>query len=209
MNYNDAVFESASGLAKQLPETDLPEIVFSGKSNVGKSSLINKILNRKALARVSASPGKTATINFYRLQECRFVDLPGYGYAKVSKTEKQRWAALVESYFAADRNIALIVQILDARHKPTSDDFDMLNFLIESELPFLAVCTKSDKLNKGETEKRKAYFEELFRESETPFMFFSSTKGCGLDEMKAEIENAIERVAPFETDDDESELENQ
>ena len=113
MNFNEVAFEYAAGTVKQLPASDLPEIVFSGHSNVGKSSLINKLVQRKALARVSAQPGKTATINFYKLRSCRFVDLPGYGYAKVSKAEKERWASLVEGYLSAQRNIALIVQIIE------------------------------------------------------------------------------------------------
>ena len=102
MNFNEVAFEFAAGRVDQLPESDMPEIVFSGHSNVGKSSLINKLVQRKALARVSAQPGKTATINFYKLKEFRMVDLPGYGYAKVSKAEKDRWAKLVEGYFAQD-----------------------------------------------------------------------------------------------------------
>ena len=117
MNFNDVSFEYAAGTVRQLPKSDMPEVVFSGHSNVGKSSLINKLVQRKALARVSAQPGKTATVNFYRLQEFRMVDLPGYGYAKVSKAEKQRWASLVEGYFSNERNISLIIQIIDIRHK--------------------------------------------------------------------------------------------
>ena len=104
MRFDNGVFELAAGRSSQLPAGDLPEIVFSGKSNVGKSSLINKLLNRKNLARVSATPGKTATINFYRLDQARLVDLPGYGYAKVSLAEKKRWAELVEGYFQQERN---------------------------------------------------------------------------------------------------------
>ena len=107
----------------------MPEIIFSGKSNVGNSSLINKILYRKSIARVSSQPGKTATINFFSLKEAYLVDLPGYGYAKVSQAEKQRWSELMEGYFAQDRNIALVVQICDMRHPPTKDDMTMIDFL--------------------------------------------------------------------------------
>ena len=130
MNFQNVEFELAAGRKDQLPKCTAPEIVFSGKSNVGKSSLINKLVNRKALARVSATPGKTATINFYRLPECRLVDLPGYGYAKVSKGERDRWASLVEGYFAQDRNVALVIQLVDMRHKPTADDLQMVDFLL-------------------------------------------------------------------------------
>ena len=186
MNFQAVEFE-----ADQLKRSELPEIVFSGKSNVGKSSLINKLVNRKALARVSATPGKTATINFFRLPDCRLVDLPGYGYAKVSQSEKQRWAKLMQGYFDGERRIALVVQILDMRHAPTADDFDMINFLIERDLPFLAVCTKCDKLNKTQFNAQVKYFTELFEEHEIPFIPFSSQTGFGLDELKARIEAAV------------------
>ena len=154
MNFNEVNFEFAAGTVKQLPQSDIPEIVFSGHSNVGKSSLINKLVQRKALARVSAQPGKTATINFYRLRNCRFVDLPGYGYAKVSKAEKERWAGLVEGYLSSQRKIALIIQIIDIRHKPTKDDYDMLSFLYNSNAPFVIALTKKDKLKKTAYEKQ-------------------------------------------------------
>ena len=191
MNFQAVEFEAAAGRADQLKRSELPEIVFSGKSNVVKSSLINKLVNRMALARVSATPGKTATINFFRLPDCRLVDLPGYGYAKVSQSEKQRWAKLMQGYFDGERRIALVVQILDMRHASTADDFDMINFLIERDLPFLAVCTKCDKLNKTQFNAQVKYFTELFEEHEIPFIPFSSQTGFGLDELKARIEAAV------------------
>ncbi|MBQ3970276.1 MAG: ribosome biogenesis GTP-binding protein YsxC [Clostridia bacterium] len=128
MNFNKAEFEFAAGNASQLPESVIPEVVFSGRSNVGKSSLINKLVNRKALARVSATPGKTATINFFRVDKFHLVDLPGYGYAKVSKTEKQRWADLMEGYFTGERYYTLVVQIVDMRHSPSADDMNMIEY---------------------------------------------------------------------------------
>ncbi|MEG1426412.1 MAG: ribosome biogenesis GTP-binding protein YihA/YsxC [Oscillospiraceae bacterium] len=191
MNYQLAEFEFSAGEKDQLPISDLPEIIFSGKSNVGKSSLINKLLNRKSLARVSATPGKTATINSYKLLECRFIDLPGYGYAKVSASEKKRWGNLVEGYFNQVRNIRLVVQILDIRHKPSLDDISMLNFLIEKDIPFVVACTKKDKLNKTELEKQLAVFSALFQENEITFLPFSSVKGDGVEELKTIIEQAI------------------
>ncbi len=191
MNFQAVEFEAAAGRADQLKPSDLPEIVFSGKSNVGKSSLINKLVNRKALARVSATPGKTATINFFRLPSCRLVDLPGYGYAKVSQGEKQRWAKLMQGYFDGDRRIALVIQILDMRHAPTADDYDMINYLIERDFPFLAVCTKCDKLNKTQFDEQVKYFTELFEEHEIPFIPFSSRTGFGLEELKQRIEAAV------------------
>ena len=193
MDFQNVTFELAAGRKDQLPKADVPEIVFSGKSNVGKSSLINKLVNRKALARVSATPGKTATINFYRLPDCRLVDLPGYGYAKVSKGERDRWASLVEGYFAQKRNVALVIQLVDMRHKPTADDLQMIAFMQQTGLPFMVVCTKSDKLNKGETEKQAALFNQLFQEEEIVWQPFSSTKGTGLEELKQRIEAAVKQ----------------
>ncbi len=193
MDFQNVTFELAAGRKDQLPKAGVPEIVFSGKSNVGKSSLINKLVNRKALARVSATPGKTATINFYRLPDCRLVDLPGYGYAKVSKGERDRWASLVEGYFAQKRNVALVIQLVDMRHKPTADDLQMIAFMQQTGLPFMVVCTKSDRLNKGETEKQAALFNQLFQEEEIVWQPFSSTKGTGLEELKQRIEAAVKQ----------------
>ncbi len=188
MNFNIVEFEFAAGNIEQMPESDMPEVVFSGKSNVGKSSLINKLLNRKALARVSATPGKTATINSYRLSDCRLMDLPGYGYAKVSHSEKEKWGRLMESYFNSDRDIRLVVQILDIRHKPTVEDYKMINFMIDREIPFIIACTKKDKLNKTELAKQMKMFDELFGEHEIQFLPFSAQKGDGVEELKKIIE---------------------
>ena len=154
MNLQDAAFEAAYGTFAQLPTSDLPEIAFSGRSNVGKSSLLNRLFNRKSLARVSSVPGKTVTINFYSVGDVRFVDLPGYGYAKVPKAEKIRWAEMMEGYFNSDRNIKLVVQLVDMRHPPTKDDLQMLSFLRENKIPFVVALTKSDKLNKTEYAQR-------------------------------------------------------
>ncbi len=192
MNFQNAEFEMAAGTAKQLPKAGLPEIAFSGRSNVGKSSLLNKLVNRKALARTSSTPGKTATINFYRLMECRFVDLPGYGYAKVAKSEKERWATLVNGYFAQDRQLRLVLQLVDMRHKPTADDLQMIDFLQSGRYPFAVICTKSDKLNKSETAAQMELFTELFATKGIAFYPFSAVKGSGLDEIKALITSAVE-----------------
>lgn len=191
MDFQKVEFEFAAGRKDQLPASDLPEIVFSGRSNVGKSSLLNRLVNRKALARVSATPGKTATINFYRLPGCRFVDLPGYGYAKVSKSEKDRWASLVEGYFAQDRQVALVVQLVDMRHKPSAHDMQMIDFLLGIGAPFAVVCTKSDKLNKTETAAQMGLFEGLLGPAGIPFYPFSAVKGDGLQEVRGRIEEAV------------------
>ena len=195
MNFNDVSFEYAAGTVRQLPKSDMPEVVFSGHSNVGKSSLINKLVQRKALARVSAQPGKTATVNFYRLQEFRMVDLPGYGYAKVSKAEKQRWASLVEGYFSNDRNISLIIQIIDIRHKPTKDDYDMIDFLYNCNAPFVIVLTKKDKLKKTAYEKRiEEIMDELADYEGVQLIPFSAVNGEGLNDFKEVIEEYIKEI---------------
>lgn len=192
MNFNEVSFEFAAGKVDQLPKSDIPEIVFSGHSNVGKSSLINKLVQRKALARVSSQPGKTATINFYRLREFRMVDLPGYGYAKVSKAEKDRWAKLVEGYFNQQRKCALVIQILDLRHPPTDDDLHMIDYLYRSGFNFAAVLTKSDKLKKTQFEKQMEYYKDIFSTIEhVPLIPFSAQTGFGNDEIRNLIEESI------------------
>lgn len=193
MRFDNGVFELAVGRSGQLPAGDLPEIVFSGKSNVGKSSLINKLLNRKNLARVSATPGKTATINFYRLDQARLVDLPGYGYAKVSLAEKKRWAELVEGYFQQERNLALVVQLVDMRHPPTKDDLHMIEFLCDGGFPFLVALTKSDKLNQTERRQRLAALEEAFSDYESLRLIpFSSVTGEGVEELREILSSVAE-----------------
>ena len=179
-------FETSVGVAKQLAESDLPEVVFSGKSNVGKSSLINKLLNRKAIAKVSSTPGKTSTINFFKALNFRIVDLPGYGYAKVSKAEKLRWQELIDGYFSSGRDIRLIVQLLDMRHPPTQNDIQMLEFLDNSGYGFMIALTKSDKLNKSEFEKRLTSLEtELdFIKSDVTAVPFSAVTGDGADKIR-------------------------
>lgn len=195
MKYQNASFACAAGRPDQLPACTLPEIVFSGKSNVGKSTLINKLLNRKSLARVSSTPGKTGTINFYALSDCRLVDLPGYGYAKVSDSEKARWAQLVEGYLAARRRVACVFQLLDMRHEPTADDLHMIQFLLDQELPFALVATKSDKLNKTQRAAQLGLFADCFREiPDIPLIPFSSQTGEGVEELRRLIDEACAKV---------------
>ncbi len=193
MRFDNAVFETSFGVAAQLKESDLPEIAFSGKSNVGKSSLLNRLLGRKSLARVSSTPGKTVTINFFKVSDCRFVDLPGYGYAKVSNNEKLRWSELMETYFSSGRDIRLVVQLIDMRHAPGKQDIDMIEYMIERSIPFVAVLTKCDKLNKSE---RMAQLESicsvLAKYGNIPVIPFSSTKGEGVDELRSYIEKTLQ-----------------
>ncbi len=193
MNFNNADFEAAFGELHQLPDSDLPEVCFSGRSNVGKSSLINKLLNRKSLARVSSTPGKTVTVNFYRLDGLRLVDLPGYGYAKVPFAEKDRWSQLMEGYFRTGRDIRLVLQLVDMRHSATQFDISMLEFLRYHKLPYAIVLTKSDKLNKTETEKRLSeIYDELGELADSVEIIpFSALKGTGAEEIRRIIEKAI------------------
>ena len=177
MNYHKVKFLTSFGTAGQLPPSEKPEIVFAGRSNVGKSSLINRLFNQKSLARVSATPGKTATINFFETENLIFADLPGYGYAKVSRGEKRRWADLIEGYFAQDRDIALVLSLVDSRHPPSADDRMMLEFLIENELPFVVVLTKIDKLSPRQRQEL-SYGEQL------TLLPFSSQTGEGREELR-------------------------
>lgn len=193
MRWESAAFEAAAGLSSQLPGSTMPEIVFSGRSNVGKSSLINRLTGRKSLARTSATPGKTATINFYRLDSARLVDLPGYGYARVSDSERRRWSELIEGYFNDDRDVRLVVQLLDIRHTPSKDDYQMLEYMVEREIPFIAVLTKADKLNKTERAQRLAAFEEELADYEGIFTLpFSSSNGEGAEQLRNILLDAIE-----------------
>lgn len=193
MNYSKAEFKAAYGTFSQIPRSELPEIAFSGRSNVGKSSLINKLLGRKSLARVSAVPGKTITINFYSLEKLHIVDLPGYGYAKVAKNEKLRWAELIEGYLNDDRNLALVVQLVDFRHSPTADDIMMINFLIDSGIPFIIALTKADKLKKREREERRAaLLHEIPCAEDITMIEFSAETGEGVEELRAILEDIAE-----------------
>lgn len=186
MNYNKASFLCSYGISSQLPPSDRMEIAFAGRSNVGKSTAINKIFNRKSLARVSAVPGKTATINFYQVENVHFVDLPGYGYAKVAKSEKHRWSELIEGYFAQDRDLRLVAELVDMRHPPTALDIQMVDFLIAHELPFLVLLTKSDKLNKKERAERLLKIrEELPCGNQITVLPFSGETGEGVSELRA------------------------
>lgn len=193
MNYNRSEFQASYGISSQLPAADRPEFAFSGRSNVGKSSLINKLCNRKNLARVSATPGKTATINFYRVDTAYFVDLPGYGFAKVSNAERARWDELINGYFEAGRPLKLLVQLLDCRHDPSADDRQMLEYLRYHRIPFVVVLTKADKLKKSEVAACLARFEEICAEYGCRHVFLTSAeKGTGVEEVRACLDAQLE-----------------
>ena len=194
MNFNDARYVSSYGVISQLPASSRPEVAFAGRSNVGKSSLLNALLNRKALAKVSSKPGKTQTINFFSVDNCDFVDLPGYGFAKVSRSELDRWADLIEGYFNQERNFALAISLVDVRHSPSDLDKTMVSYLKEMQLPFVVVLTKADKLSKQKVQNQKRAIErELELDESAQVVVTSSEKKIGIDQLKKIIVEHVER----------------
>ena len=192
MNFNNVEFLISAAAPKDFPKNRMPEIAFAGKSNVGKSSVINRVLNRKNFARVGEKPGKTIHVNYFTVdKKCYFVDLPGYGYAQVSQSEKQRWGKLMEDYFAAGR-IDLGVLIVDYRHPPTKNDITMADWFIQSGCPFVVVANKMDKLKKSELEPNLVTIrQDLELPEGTPIIPFSAEKGNGKDELVRMILNAV------------------
>lgn len=192
INANNVSLKISAGEPKQFPKNPFPQIAFSGRSNVGKSSLINTLLNRKSMARVSSSPGKTITVNFYDVDGKLFlVDLPGYGYAKRTKTEQLKWSTLVDGYFTNNQNIdllKLVVQLVDSRIGLTKDDVDMVSFMNQMDIPYIIVATKTDKLNKTEREKSVTSLitNPVLRQSTQIIMFSSETR-----EGKSDVWDAI------------------
>ena len=193
MNFHKVEFLISAAAPKDFPQNRLPEIAFAGKSNVGKSSVINRILNRKNFARVGEKPGKTVHVNYFTVDSrCYFVDLPGYGYAKVSQAEKDRWGKLMEDYFAAGR-IDLGVMIVDARHAPTNNDITMAKWFMDSGCPFVVVANKLDKVKKSEIEPNLAAIRrDLELSDETPVIPFSAENGTGRDELVRYILSAAQ-----------------
>ena len=184
MNLQNVEFLISAASPKDFPQNRMPEIAFAGKSNVGKSSVINRLLQRKNFARVGEKPGKTIHVNYFTVDKCcYFVDLPGYGFAKVSQAEKERWGRLMEDYFAAGR-IDLGILIVDARHAPTNNDITMANWFLESQCPFVVVANKLDKLKKSEIEPNlKIIREDLELPENCPVIPFSAEKGTGREDL--------------------------
>lgn len=194
MNFNNLEFLISAVSPKNFPQRNLPEIAFAGKSNVGKSSVINRILQRKNFARVGEKPGKTIHVNYFMVDnQCYFVDLPGYGYAKVSQVEKQRWGKLMEDYFASNR-IDLGVFIVDARHAPTNNDITMARWFLDSGCPFVVVANKLDKLKKSEIEPNmQTIREDLELPEDCPVIPFSAEMGTGRDELLKWILSTVQQ----------------
>ena len=193
MNLHNAEFIRSAASLADCPKDSLPQIAFAGRSNVGKSSVINRLLQRKNFARVGEAPGKTTHINYFLIDKAMYlVDLPGYGYAKVPKHEKERWAKLIESYFADPDLITLGVLIVDARHKPTANDIIMANWFQQSQRPFAVVANKMDKLRKAQIEGNlQTIRETLMLGDDVPVIRFSAEKGEGREELLAHILKTI------------------
>ena len=194
MQINKAEFKCSSERISQVPKDALKDIAFIGRSNVGKSSLINMLTGRQGLAKVSGTPGKTRLINHFLIDNAWYlVDLPGYGYAKVSQAEKKRWQGLIQGYFAADRDLRLTLQLVDMRHPPTADDRQMIDFMIETGIPFVVVLTKADKLNKTQRQERWNAFQQEFAGYEGIRLIpFSAVTGEGVEELRDIIVSVTE-----------------
>lgn len=194
MNFQNVEFLISAASPKDFPANRLPEIAFAGKSNVGKSSVINRLLQRKNFARVGDKPGKTIHVNYFTLdRKCYLVDLPGYGFAKVSQSEKERWGKLMEDYFAADR-ITLGILIVDYRHPPTNNDITMARWFLDSGCPFAVVANKMDKLKKSELEPNlKLIRQDLELPDTCPVIPFSAEKGDGRDALVKLILDTVEK----------------
>ena len=192
MNLHNVEFLISAARSGDFPGNRLPEIAFAGKSNVGKSSVINRLLNRKNFARVGEKPGKTIHVNYFVIdKKCYFVDLPGYGYAQVSQAEKDRWGKLMEDYFAAGR-IDLGVMIVDCRHAPTNNDITMVRCFLDSNCPFVVVANKLDKVKKSQIEGNlQVIRQDLELPEDCPIIPFSAEKGDGKDELIRMILNVV------------------
>lgn len=199
MVINKSVLEAVAVRAAQYPPDDLPEIAFAGRSNVGKSSLLNLITGRKSLARVSGSPGKTRTINFYRCNDrFRIVDLPGYGYAKISRSESEKWGAMMESYLEGRENLIKVVQLVDIRHKPSEQDVQMYEYLKYFELDGIVVATKADKIGSNEKKRALKLIGDTLGMSEDDIIIpVSSLKRNGHEELLDTIDFLLEQWDEF------------
>ena len=192
VNLHNAEFIISAASPKDFPKNQLPQIIFAGKSNVGKSSVINRLLNRKNFARVGASPGKTTHINFFMIDKRLYlVDLPGYGYAKVSQAERKRWGKLIDEYFSQEKSVDLGIFIVDARHKPTADDQIMANWFQQTGVPYCVVANKADKLKKSQYDAAISLIAETLGIDEDAVVLFSAEKGQGKDELLRRIFDAV------------------
>ena len=203
INYNKAHFVASYGRASQIPPSTCPEVCFVGRSNVGKSSLMNKLFNRKNLVKVSSTPGKTANVNFFEADGVHFIDLPGYGYAQRSKAERERWAKLIDDFFAQERSFNLVVCLVDIRHDVSKLDLQMIDFLEQGGYPFIVALTKADKLSRNQQHKQvNALMKQLGLPDESVIVTSAQT-GQGIDLLKQVIvqtclEDGEEDAAPVD-----------
>ncbi len=190
INYQLAHFVASYGTVKQIPESTCPEVSFVGRSNVGKSSIMNKLFNRKGLVKVSSTPGKTANVNFFEADDVHFVDLPGYGYAQRSKGERDRWARLIGDFFESERSFNLVVSLVDIRHDASKLDHDMIEYLQGNEFNFVVCLTKADKLSRNQQAKQVAALKRQLNVPPEDIIVTSSQTGLGIDELKKRIADA-------------------
>ena len=193
MNVHNAEIVISAVSPKQYPESQLPEIALAGRSNVGKSSFINTLINRKNLARTSGKPGKTQTLNFYLIEDAlHFVDVPGYGYAKVSKTERAKWGKMIETYITPREQLRAVVSLIDLRHPPTQDDIQMYEFLKYYDLPVIIVATKADKIPRGKWNKHESVIKKALNfDKQDDFIIFSSETKEGKEAAWTAIEKFL------------------
>lgn len=193
MHVKSVNLETVCGITSKLPENDKMEVAFAGKSNVGKSSLINALMNRKAYARTSQQPGKTQTINFYNINECLyFVDLPGYGYAKVSKETKEKWGKMIDNYLKNSKQLRIMFLLVDIRHEPGQNDIDMYKWSVDYGFNPIIIATKSDKISRGALQKNTAVIRKTLNCIEgTPIIPFSALNKSGRDEIWEYIEDML------------------
>lgn len=209
MNVQNVALKTVAGSIKQFPEDTLPEIAFVGKSNVGKSSLINSLLGRKSLARTSSAPGKTRTINWYEVDEkLFFVDLPGYGYAKVSKAEQLKWGKVIETYLHKRESLRLVLLLVDVRHAPGEGDQMMMDWLRHYGVPTLVVATKSDKIKRSQHEKQKKIIREVLGIGKEDLLLYSSETKAGRDEVWSRIMGLTMKEDAAEKQENENNTEN-
>ena len=190
INYQLAKFVASYGKVSQIPESTCPEVSFVGRSNVGKSSIMNKLFGRKNLVKVSSTPGKTSNVNFFEADGVHFVDLPGYGFAQRSKSERDRWASLIFDFLNMERSFNLVVSLVDIRHDPSKLDHQMIEFLQEGGYPFVVALTKADKLSRNQQAKQLAAIRKQLNVPAEDIIITSSQTGAGIDELKARIEAA-------------------
>lgn len=207
INYNKVKFVASYGKASQIPESTCPEVSFVGRSNVGKSSIMNKLFNRKSLVKVSSTPGKTSNINFFEADGVHFVDLPGYGFAQRSKGERDRWARLIGDFFDSERSFNLVVSLVDIRHDPSKLDLQMIDFLQENGFTFIVALTKADKLSKSQQAKQAASIKKQLKVPADRVIVTSSQTGAGIDRLKEIIVECC--LDGDETNEEPEELENQ